>query len=170
MVCKSTLPASSHFNEFLPQLSVLTPITQTSNLCSSFSHFCLSSIHPLSLRLPQYSSPQTRQQHPHTSTLNQTNTNPPGQKKERRKNMHFFRTLLTAIALIILPLPAHAGPAAYGICQAGCAAVVTACYGAAGAIWGATAGIGAAPAVLACNASFGTCSAACAAIALAPTP
>jgi len=63
-----------------------------------------------------------------------------------------------------------AGPAAYGICQAGCAAVVVACYAAAGAVFGTvTAGVGAAPAVLACNVAFGKCSAACAAAVLLPT-
>jgi len=79
-------------------------------------------------------------------------------------------TFLTLTLTLTLTTPALAGPAAYGICQAGCAAVVTACYAAAGAVWGATAGLGAPPAVLACNAAFGTCSTACAAVALAPTP
>ena len=63
-----------------------------------------------------------------------------------------------------------AGPIAYGICQAGCASVVMACYGAAGAVWGATLGAGAPPAVLACNSAYGTCQAACAAVLLSPTP
>lgn len=65
---------------------------------------------------------------------------------------------------------ATAGPIGYGICQAGCASVVMACYTAAGAVWGATAGLGAPPAVLACNAAYGTCQAACAAVLLTPTP
>lgn len=77
-----------------------------------------------------------------------------------------FTTLFTAATLTS---SAFAGPAAYGACQAGCSAVVMACYGAAGAVWGATAGIGAAPAVLACNSAYGTCQAACAAVLLAPT-
>lgn len=43
----------------------------------------------------------------------------------------------------VLPLAAIvtttlAGPAAYGVCQAGCATVAVACYGAAGAIMGVT--------------------------------
>ena len=39
---------------------------------------------------------------------------------------------LTFLTLTLtLTTPALAGPAAYGICQAGCAAVVTACYAAA---------------------------------------
>lgn len=66
--------------------------------------------------------------------------------------------------------PVNAGPLAYGVCQAGCAGVVTACYAAAGATWGATAGIAAGPAVIACNLAFGKCQAACAVVALAPTP
>ncbi len=65
----------------------------------------------------------------------------------------------------------EAGPAAYGICQAGCAAVVVACYAAAGSVFGTvTAGVGAPAAILACNIAFGKCSAACAAVALMPTP
>lgn len=75
-------------------------------------------------------------------------------------------------ALILLALPAVtlAGPAGYGICQSGCAGLVMACYGAAGAIWGATAGLGAPPAIVACNAAFGACSAKCAALLLLPIP
>ncbi|KAH8653200.1 zygote-specific protein, partial [Tricladium varicosporioides] len=69
-----------------------------------------------------------------------------------------------------LASPALAGPALYGICQAGCATVVMACYTAAGFTWGATLGASAPPTILACNAAFGTCSAACAAVILAPTP
>ena len=64
-----------------------------------------------------------------------------------------------------------AGPAAYGICQAGCAAVVVACYAAGGAVFGTvTAGAGVAPAIIACNAAFGTCSSACATAFFLPTP
>jgi hypothetical protein len=63
-----------------------------------------------------------------------------------------------------------AGPAAYGVCQAGCATVVTACYAAAGFTWGATAGISAPASVLACNTAFGSCQAACAAVILTPIP
>lgn len=63
-----------------------------------------------------------------------------------------------------------AGPAAYGICQAGCATLVTACYGAAGFTWGATLGATAPASIIACNAAFGSCQAACAAVLIAPTP
>ena len=65
---------------------------------------------------------------------------------------------------------AVAGPAAYGVCQAGCATVVMACYSAAGFTWGATLGVTAPASIIACNAAFGSCQAACAAVLLAPTP
>lgn len=65
--------------------------------------------------------------------------------------------------------PASAGPVGYGICQAGCSAVVMACYSAAGFTWGATLGASAPATIVACNAAFGTCQAACAAVLLAPT-
>ncbi|KAI1176761.1 hypothetical protein F4777DRAFT_545056 [Nemania sp. FL0916] len=65
---------------------------------------------------------------------------------------------------------ASAGPIAYGLCQAGCAAVVTACYGAAGFTWGATMGASAPASIVACNTAFGACQAGCWAAAIAPTP
>ena len=45
-----------------------------------------------------------------------------------------------------------------------------ACYAAAGAVWGATAGVGAPPAVVACNTAFGMCYSACAAAVVVPIP
>jgi hypothetical protein len=78
-----------------------------------------------------------------------------------------MRSLLLALTFPALTL---GGPAAYGVCQAGCAAVVTACYGAAGFTLGATLGATAPASIIACNAAFGTCQAACAAVLLAPTP
>ena len=79
----------------------------------------------------------------------------------------------TAIFLCIILLMGsctQAGPAAYGICQAGCAAVVVACYAAAGFIFGTvTGGIGAPPPILACNVAFGKCSASCAIAVFLPT-
>ena len=49
-----------------------------------------------------------------------------------------------------------------GICYSGCAAVVVACYSAAGFVFGTvTAGVGVAPAVIGCNAAFGACMAKC---------
>ena len=76
------------------------------------------------------------------------------------------------LAIVILTTSCiEAGPAAYGICQAGCAALVVACYGAAGAVFGTvTAGVGTPAAIVACNAAFGQCSAACIAAGFLPTP
>ncbi|KAG9233117.1 hypothetical protein BJ875DRAFT_379222 [Amylocarpus encephaloides] len=74
------------------------------------------------------------------------------------------------IPVVTFTTLASAGPAAYGICQAGCAAVVTACYAGAGFTWGATLGASAPATILACNAAFGTCQAACWAALIAPTP
>ena len=74
-----------------------------------------------------------------------------------------------SIGFLVLAGSVSAGPAAYGICQAGCAVVVMACYSAAGFTWGATLGASAPPTILACNTAFGTCQAACAATLLAPT-
>jgi hypothetical protein len=50
------------------------------------------------------------------------------------------KTLIFALTLVLVLASAtvEAGPAAYGVCQAGCAAVVMACYAAGGATWGAT--------------------------------
>lgn len=81
-----------------------------------------------------------------------------------------MRITTISIAFAANVLPVVAGPALYGVCQAGCAAVVMACYGAAGATWGATAGITAPASVVACNAAFGKCSLACYLAAGAPTP
>ncbi|KAI1736724.1 hypothetical protein F4680DRAFT_246167 [Xylaria scruposa] len=78
-------------------------------------------------------------------------------------------TALVTSLLASTPI-VSAGPAAYGICQAGCAAVVTACYAAAGFTWGATAGVSAPATIIACNSAFGTCQAACYVAAFAPTP
>lgn len=78
--------------------------------------------------------------------------------------------LTKLLPLTTMLTTALAGPAAYGICQAGCAGVAVACYSAAGAVMGVTAGAAAPPAVLACNAAFGSCQAACWAALVAPTP
>jgi hypothetical protein len=49
-----------------------------------------------------------------------------------------------------------------GICYSGCAAVVVACYSAAGFVFGTvTAGVGVPPAIIGCNAAFGACMAKC---------
>ncbi|KAL4863898.1 hypothetical protein BDV12DRAFT_176896 [Aspergillus spectabilis] len=73
------------------------------------------------------------------------------------------------LSTVLLSGTVSAGPAAYGVCQAGCSAVVMACYGAAGFTWGATMGLSAPASVVACNSAFGTCQAACAAVLIAPT-
>ena len=79
-----------------------------------------------------------------------------------------LRDILLLLVLLNAPT-ATALLVSYGICQAGCAAVVMACYSAAGFAWGVT--IANPPAVvLACNSAFGTCQAACAVVALAPVP
>ena len=65
----------------------------------------------------------------------------------------------------------NAGPIVGAICFAGCGALVTACYAAAGAVFGTiTAGVGTPAAILACNAAFGKCMTGCAAVAVSPTP
>ncbi|KAI0779875.1 hypothetical protein C8Q74DRAFT_1367694 [Fomes fomentarius] len=86
--------------------------------------------------------------------------------------MNFKLSALSALAVLYVVPTVEAGPLAYGLCQTGCNAVVVACYGAAGAVFGTvTAGVAVAPAIVACNAALGVCSAACAATALiAPTP
>ncbi|KAH8711905.1 hypothetical protein GQ44DRAFT_689847 [Phaeosphaeriaceae sp. PMI808] len=83
------------------------------------------------------------------------------------KLLHSF-SLVTGIFL--LGQSVSAGPAAYGVCQAGCSAIVVACYSAAGFTWGATLAATAPASILACNSAFGTCQAACAAVLLAATP
>ncbi|KAK7576216.1 hypothetical protein V9T40_012502 [Parthenolecanium corni] len=65
-----------------------------------------------------------------------------------------------------------AGPAASGICYAGCAGVTVACFAAAGFTFGTVPGavIAATPALATCNAAFGACEAACMAAFFLPTP
>lgn len=82
--------------------------------------------------------------------------------------MRFAKINVAAVMALIIP--AQAGPAAYGICQAGCAALVTVCYAGQGVIWGAVLPPAIPVAILACNAAFGTCQAACWAALIAPTP
>lgn len=72
--------------------------------------------------------------------------------------------------LLLLSSVVSAGPLGYGICQAGCSAIVMACYSAAGFTWGATLGATAPATILACNSSFGFCQAACASALLVPIP
>ncbi|KAL3070285.1 hypothetical protein niasHS_016112 [Heterodera schachtii] len=82
-----------------------------------------------------------------------------------------FTAVFTVFLLLSLVANSHAGPAAYGVCQAGCAALVVTCYVAAGATFGTvTAGAGTPAIILGCNSAFGTCQAACWAALFAPTP
>jgi len=75
------------------------------------------------------------------------------------------------LALILGATNSEAGILAYGICQTGCNALVVACYGSAGAVFGTvTVGVGVAPAILACNAALGVCMAGCVAAGCTPTP
>lgn len=68
-------------------------------------------------------------------------------------------------------LNSYAGPLSYGICQTGCNALVVACYTAAGFTFGTiTGGLGAPPAIIACNTALGTCMAGCVAAGISPTP
>lgn len=81
--------------------------------------------------------------------------------------MRLTNFFVKVLALLIPTV--HAGPAAYGICQGGCAALVTACYAGAGFVFGAALPL-VPPAIVACNAAFGTCQAACWAALISPTP
>ncbi|KAF1987320.1 hypothetical protein K402DRAFT_57907 [Aulographum hederae CBS 113979] len=78
------------------------------------------------------------------------------------------RAILIASLLLAAATSVSAGPASYGICQAGCASVVMACYAAAGANWGAVLAFGAPSAVATCNAAFGPCQSACHVVACIP--
>ncbi|KAH3938962.1 hypothetical protein HBI25_188780 [Parastagonospora nodorum] len=79
-------------------------------------------------------------------------------------------TVTTAATAALLVSMVSAGPIGYGICQAGCSAVVMACYSAAGFTWGAVLGATAPATIVVCNTASGTCHAACAAVLLGPTP
>jgi len=84
-----------------------------------------------------------------------------------------MRQLLGLVLVIAILLPqADGGLALYGVCQAGCAGIVVACYAAAGYTFGTvTAGVGTPLAIQGCNSAFGFCSAKCAAVTLVlPTP
>lgn len=72
------------------------------------------------------------------------------------------------ISALALATAAAAGPVAYGTCQAGCAAVVVACYAGAGFTFGTVFGAAAPMSIAACNSAFGYCQAKCALVALFP--
>lgn len=85
--------------------------------------------------------------------------------------MNAKKFISLVIVCCILLENVDAGPAAYGICQAGCAAIVVACYAAGGAVFGTvTAGAAIPAAIVACNSAYGTCQAACWAALFTPTP
>lgn len=81
--------------------------------------------------------------------------------------MKFSKSVL--VTSLALAASVTAGPLAYAGCQAGCSALVVACYSAAGFTFGTVAAPSAPAVVVACNSAFGTCQAACAAALLAPT-
>ncbi|SMQ45019.1 unnamed protein product [Zymoseptoria tritici ST99CH_3D7] len=82
-----------------------------------------------------------------------------------------MRLLKMSLATLAVIAPAiSAGPAAYGVCQAGCAGVVVACYAAGGFVFGAAAPPVLPPVIVACNTAFGACQAACWAALMMPTP
>lgn len=76
------------------------------------------------------------------------------------------------LCLLVLANSVLAGPIAAGLCYAGCAGLVVACFTAAGATFGTVPGavIAASPALAGCNAAFSTCMVNCAAAVLLPTP
>ncbi|PWY89453.1 hypothetical protein BO94DRAFT_534229 [Aspergillus sclerotioniger CBS 115572] len=78
--------------------------------------------------------------------------------------------LRAVINLLIAGSVVVGGPAAYGVCQAGCSSVVVSCYAAAGFVFGMVPAVAAPPAIAGCNSAYGTCQAACATILLAPFP
>lgn len=75
--------------------------------------------------------------------------------------MHYLRLQAVIPVFCTFVNYGHAKPAAYGACQASCAAIVAACYVANGAMFGAVRAAGAPPTLLRCNAAFGTCQATC---------
>lgn len=81
------------------------------------------------------------------------------------------------ISIIVLLLcwnirDSQAGPIAAGVCYAGCAGLVVACFAGAGFTFGTVPGaqIAAVPALAACNSAFGICEASCMAALFTPTP
>lgn len=83
-----------------------------------------------------------------------------------------LRLLLIAliVVLALCTTDVKAGLGVGAICSTGCAAVVVACYSAAGATFGTvTAGAGTPAVILTCNAAFGKCMTICAGLTIAPT-
>jgi hypothetical protein len=80
------------------------------------------------------------------------------------------KRLLASFLVVCLINQASSGPILGAACSAGCAAVVVACYSAAGFTFGTVAAAGAPAALVACNAAFGKCMAACSAAFGLPSP
>ncbi|OBZ83011.1 hypothetical protein A0J61_08936 [Choanephora cucurbitarum] len=81
-----------------------------------------------------------------------------------------FKTTILIVLAASLTL-IQAGPASYGICQAGCNAVAVACYAGAGFTFGTvTAGAGIPASIAACNTALGTCMAHCVMAGICPIP
>ncbi|KAK7535218.1 uncharacterized protein J3D65DRAFT_445026 [Phyllosticta citribraziliensis] len=118
-------------------------------------------------------SPKPRQARPLSekiTTSSASETIPSPDKPTTNMRLNKSTSLTSAALLLSLPSLTTAGPAAYGLCQAGCAGIVVACYGAAGFTFGTVLAAAAPPAIAACNTAYGSCQAACAGVLLAPTP
>ena len=80
--------------------------------------------------------------------------------------------LVSFMILLLLFQAVTCGPFTYGLCQAGCAGVVVACFSAAGFTFGTVPGaiIAATPALAGCNTAYAACYTACSALIVAPIP
>lgn len=86
--------------------------------------------------------------------------------------MNALKVTIMMVVLFGFIQTSQAGILAYGVCQAGCAGVAVACFGAAGFTFGTVPGavIAATPALATCNGAYAACYAACSAAFLLPTP
>lgn len=76
---------------------------------------------------------------------------------------------LIVLSTVITIQSVTAGPLLGAAVASGCAAVVCACYAAAGFTFGTVLAVAAPPAIIACNSAFGICMAKTAAAFAAPT-
>lgn len=92
------------------------------------------------------------------------------------KNTSAIAILLSTLVLFAYLLPEDglvtAGPISAGICYGGCAAVVVACFAAAGFTFGTVPGtqIAVVPALASCNSAFAICESACMVALAVPIP
>lgn len=86
--------------------------------------------------------------------------------QQQPAKLHVKTIVLSTVA--VLTPTVGAGPIVYGICQSDCAAVVVACYIAAGATFGTVATVAAPAVIVGYSTEFGACSTKCAAVALLP--